>query len=116
MTAEDAAGAKRSVEVGFEDGVPLRFGKLQRGQAFGAARAVHQDMNAAELLARRLQQLLNAGVIGDVARQAQGLSSQSFDFGGGGADMIFAASRGYNIGAGLGESFCQGKADAAGAA
>src|SRR5579871_3136008 len=46
VAADDAAGAKRSGEVGFDDCVPFGIGKVNCGSSLGAACRVHENLDA----------------------------------------------------------------------
>src|SRR5712664_2670213 len=51
VPAEDAASAQSSLQICFEDGIPLGFRKIERRHSFRASGTIHQDLDAAELIA-----------------------------------------------------------------
>src|SRR6266704_2611586 len=79
VAAEDAACAQSSRQIRFEDGIPLGLGKIERGHFLGAARAIHKNLDAAEFGADRLQQALDAGVVGDIAGLREGAAANRGD-------------------------------------
>src|SRR5262249_25316254 len=116
VTADDAASAKSSGDVGLHDGVPLGIGDVDSGSAFRAAGAVDEDFGAAEFLARVGKQLLDGRFIGDVARSFEREAAHRADFFCYGADEIGASASGGDVGAGLREAFGDFETDAARAA
>ncbi len=80
MAPKHAAGAQSPVQIGFEDRVPIGIRDLERGRSFGAAGAVHQNLNAAEFGVDRLQKLHQAGLVGDVASLIQRSPAECLNF------------------------------------
>ncbi len=116
MPAKHATGAERSIQVGFEDRIPLGFRDFEGRGALGAAGTVDQDLHAAEFSLHRLQKLFEAGGVGDIAGLSKRPPPQRLDFGGRGGHLFGAASSGHNVRARLGQRPGEGKSDAAGSA
>src|SRR5256885_2288907 len=116
VAADDTASAQGAGEICFEDAVPLGVGNIHGGCAFGATGGIHQNLYAAEFLARRVQQSFDGGLVGDIARNFQRASANGANFFCRGANEVDAAAGGDNIRAGLRESFGDFGANAAGAA
>ena len=60
-------GAQGSVQVGFENRIPLGFGDFESRRPLGAAGAVYQDLHAAEFRRHRVQKMVEAGAVRDIA-------------------------------------------------
>ena len=114
MTAENAAGAQGAFEVGFEDSIPLGFGKIERRHFLGAAGAIDQDLDTAEFRAGGLQQALDAGVVRDIANLGERAAAQGHNFRSGFAHQFLAAAGGHDVRAGLSQAPGKGKPNAAG--
>jgi hypothetical protein len=116
VSVDHAACAKRSVQIRFQDRVPLRIGEVQRGSTLGPSGAIHKDLDVAENFPRGFKKMLDRGFVGNVASDLERTSSESLDLLCGGADKIGTASRGYDVSAGDGETLGQREADATRAA
>ena len=116
VSAKDAARAQSSRQVGFEDGIPLGLGKIERGHFLGAAGTIHEDLDAAEFGADGLQQFFDAGVVGDVAGLIKRTAAKRSDLPGGAAHQFGAAACGDDVGAGLSKTSSKGEANPASSA
>src|SRR6266403_1298357 len=116
VPAEYAAGAQSSIQIRFHDRIPIRLWNFERGCSLRASRAIHENLDAAEFGEHRLQEPLDAGVVGDVASQRKRAPPERHNFRHRGSYLFFAAARRYNIGPSLGQSSSDRKPDAAGSA
>jgi len=116
VTPEDSAGAQRASQVGFEDRVPVRFRKLECWRSLHASGGIHQDLDAAEFGANRMQECLDAAEIGDVTGSSKRAAAQRLDFRDSRAQLIGSSSRWDDVRASLSESAGKCKPDAACAA
>src|SRR6202158_3194129 len=114
VPAKYSAGAQSPVQIRFDDRIPIGFRNFERGHSPRAAGAVHQNLDGAEFGAYRLQELFEAGVVGDVAGLRKRPTSERNNLRGGSANLFFAAARRHDIGTSLGQSTSEGQADAAG--
>jgi hypothetical protein len=116
VASEYTTGAHGSVQIRFKNGIPVRFREFERRLAFGPPGGIHEDFDASELGACDAQKFFQACVVVHVAGFDKGTPSDSFNSGSGRTHLLGATSRRNNIGAGLGKSFSDGKANAAAAA
>lgn len=115
VAADDFAGAKGSVEIGFENAGPFFFGDLQGGSALCFSSAVHENVDVAEFRGDFLEQIFDSGFVGDIAGDGERLAAEGFDLPGGSGDEFGAASGGDDVGSRDGESFGKREADTTGA-
>lgn len=104
VTANYPACAKRSIQIRFENRVPLRVGEVQRGCTFGPSGAIHKDVDIAKSFACCFEKMLDRGFVGNVASDLERTSSESLDLLCGGAHKVATASSGYDVSAGDGET------------
>ncbi len=82
----------------------------------GAAGTIHEDLDAAEFSAHRLQEPLDAGVVNDITSLLQRSPPERDNFRDCVSNLFCPATRRHDIRSGLGEAPSEGEPDAAGSA
>jgi hypothetical protein len=112
VSAEDAARAQHSGEVGVEDGIPFVVAHVERRATDGAAGGVDENIDLAERLDDDVGKRLQRRRIRHVGRRSERASSARFYLSGGARGKLRSAAGRDDVGAGVGESERDCAADA----